>query len=267
MAIKEILQGKKIQSNLTPIARMGAPVRSWQSRAADMMQEPDNSLGLLGSKGNWVSGLASAVKSGLGFYGAMKDMENQKAYNENLAQMAEQERQDKLAQQAWEQEYKKRALAQDLEKAQLSIAADNRRAEIARGYALEDAERRRLQEVADAELKRKQALEDREAQYQHELSVYNRNRENQLQDALDAENRKQAYEQEQMAIKQLDPASQQKYYQMKQEGQTPEIIDKKVGLVGKFFGRPKYKLSVADVVKKGKGYSATEADIMSRGLK
>ena len=267
MAIKEILEGKRLQSNLTPIARMGAPVRSWQSRAADMIQTPDSTLGLLGSKGNWVSGLSNALKSGLGFYGARKDMGNQKAYNENLAQLAEQERQDKLAQQAWEQDYKERALAQDLEKAQLSIDADNRRAEISRGYALEDAQRRREQELADAELKRKQAIEDRDAQYQHEQSIYNRNREDQLQAALDAEQRKQAYEQEQMAIKQLDPASQQQYFQMKQQGQTPEIIDNKVGWFGKIFGRPKYNLSVADVVKKGNNYSTSEADIMSKGLK
>lgn len=142
MAIKEILQqegqGRKLQSNLTPIARMGAPVRSWQSRAADMMQEPDNSLGLLGSKGNWVSGLASAVKSGLGFYGAMKDMENQKAYNENLAQMAEQERQDKLAQQQFENYYKTNALAQQKELAQMNIDAANARANTARSQAIAD---------------------------------------------------------------------------------------------------------------------------------
>lgn len=259
-------ENRRLESNINPINRMGRPVKSIKTRYAELMPKNDTRLGFL-KHGNLVSGLTGAVQGYLGFSGAKQDALNEMAYYDYLAKLAEQERQDKLAQQAWEQDYKDRALAQDLEKAQLSIDADNRRAEIARGYALEDAERRRAQEVADAELKRRQDIEDRDAQYQHELSVYNRNRENQLQDALDAEQRKQAYEQEQMAIKQLDPASQQKYYQMKQEGQTPEIIDNKVGWVGKIFGRPKYKLSVADVVKKGKGYSATEADIMSRGLK
>lgn len=265
MKINEILAKRK-NSNIAPINRMGAPVKSKYTIAAQSLSRPTTDWGYV-KGGDIAAGLASGLRGYLGMRGAIEDARNQQAYNDYLAQMAEQERQDKLAQQAWEQDYKERALAQDLEKAQLSIDADNRRAEIARGYALEDAERRRLQEVADAELKRKQAIEDRNAQYRHELSVYNRNRENQLQDALAAENRKQAYEQEQMAIKQLDPASQQKYYQMKQEGQTPEIIDNKVGWVGKIFGRPKYKLSVAEVVKKGKGYSATEADIMSKGLK
>lgn len=267
MSIKDILQRKKINSNINPIARMGVPVRSNYSRAAETIKDPTEDWGLLGTAGNIAAGLTAGLKSGLGFYGAMQDARNQQAYNDYLAKQAEQERQDKLEQQAWEQDYKDRALAQDLEKAQLAIDADTRRAEIARGYALEDAERRRTQEVADAELKRKQAIEDRNAQYQHELAVYNRNHENQLQDALNAENRKQAYEQEQMAVKQLDPANQQKYYELKNQGQTPVIIDNKVGWVGKIFGKPKYRISVADAVKKGKGYSSTEADIMSKGLK
>lgn len=199
MAIKEILAGRG--SNINPITPIGRPTRSVYSRMADTIQTPNSMLGLMGSTGNWVTGLTNAFRSGLGFYGAKKDYEAEKAYNEQLAAQAAQERQDKLAQQAWEQEYKERALAQDLEKAQLSIAADNRRAEIARGYALEDADRRRAQELADAELKRKQAIEDRNAQYAHEQSIYDRNRANaiadrdaQLQAAIDAENRKQAHD-------------------------------------------------------------------------
>lgn len=248
--IREILQGKNLNSNIAPIARMGRPVRSVYSRAADAIQTPDSRIGILGSAGNWTSGLANALKGGLGFYGAIKDAQAEQAYNDYLAQMAEQERQDKLAQQAWEQDYKERDLAQDLEKTQLAINADNRRAEIARRYALEDAERRRSQEVADVELKRKQALEDRDAQWAHEQSVYDRNRADfvadrnaQIQAAIEAENRKQAYEQEQMAIKQLDPASQQKYFEMKKQGINPVIKDERVGTIGKMFGSPKYSVS------------------------
>ena len=171
MSIKDILQGRKLQSNLTPIARMGAPVRSWQSRAADMIQTPDSSLGLLGSKGNWVSGLASAVKSGLGFYGAMKDYENQKAYNENLAQMAEQERMDKLAQQDAEEKFRRDKLAQELliHTNQLGAQRDYQNAQFENQKTLKQMEI----DAANARAKtaRNQSIADRDAQWAHEQEL------------------------------------------------------------------------------------------------
>lgn len=93
--INQILQGK---SNITPIARMGMPVRSAYSKIAEGIQEPSSQLGLLGDSGNIVTGLTSALKSGLGFYGATQDARNQQAYNENLAQLAEQNEQEQKAQ-------------------------------------------------------------------------------------------------------------------------------------------------------------------------
>lgn len=86
--------------NRQPIRRMGQPVRSWQSRGAELIQTPGAEIGYA-TGGNVLAGLSNALKSGLGFYGAMQDARNQKAYNENLAQLAEQNEQ---AQQAQEDE-------------------------------------------------------------------------------------------------------------------------------------------------------------------
>lgn len=87
-----------MRSNIAPITRMGRPVRSIYSRAADAIQTPDASLGLLGGKGNWVSGITNALKGGLGFYGAMKEAQAEQAYNDALAAQGEQDRADQLAQ-------------------------------------------------------------------------------------------------------------------------------------------------------------------------
>lgn len=238
-------------SKITPIVRMGVPVRSVQSQMAEAIKEPTSDIGYV-KGGNIATGLANALKSGLAVYGAFKDREAQQAYNDNLAQIAEQERQDKLAQQAAEQDYKDRALAQDLQKAQMAIDATNARAELARQQALEDSKAQWEHDKEVYDLKRADAIADRDVQ---------------LQAALDAENRKRAYEEEQLPVKQLDPASQQQYFQMKQQGMQPEIIDNKVGWVGKIFGKPKYKISVSDAIKKRSNYSAVEENIMNKGLK
>jgi hypothetical protein len=244
-------QRKPVQSRITPIVRMGQPVVSKYTRFAEKISDPSLEMGYA-KGGDIVAGLTSGLKGYLGMRGAMEDMRNQQAYNDNLAQIAEQERQDKLAQQAAEQDYKDRALAQDLQKAQMAIDATNARAELAR----------------------QQALEDRKAQWEHDKEVYDlkradaiADRDVQLQATLDAENRKRAYEEEQLPVKQLDPASQQQYFQMKQQGMQPEIIDNKVGWVGKIFGKPKYKISVSDALKKRSNYSAVEENIMNKGLK
>ena len=90
--------------NRQPIRRMGQPVRSWQSRGAELIQNPGAEIGYA-TGGNVLAGLSNALKSGLGFYGAMQDARNQKAYNENLAQLAEQNEQAEQA-----QEYEARRL-------------------------------------------------------------------------------------------------------------------------------------------------------------
>lgn len=238
----------KLPSRLNPVGR---PVKSKESRYAQLMLPNDNRLGYV-KGGNLTSGLTSALNGYLGFKGAALDYAREMAYEQAMAEAAEQERQDKLAQQAAEQDYKDRALAQDLQKAQMAIDATNARAELAR----------------------QQALEDRKAQWEHDKEVYDlkradaiADRDVQLQAALDAENRKRAYEEEQLPVKQLDPASQQQYFQMKQQGMQPEIIDNKVGWVGKIFGKPKYKISVSDALKKRSNYSAVEENIMNKGLK
>ena len=239
--INDILNVKKkvLPSNIVPIARMGVPVRNKYGQMAEFIKEPTSDIGYV-KGGDIATGLASGLKSALAFYGASKDALAQQAYNDNQAQLAEQERQDKLAQQAAEQDLKERELAQKKELAQIALEAEQARAKLAREQALQDMA-----------TKRAQAVEDWNAQKQA---------------AIEAENRKRAYEEEQLAIKQLDPASQQKYYEMKQQGQTPVIIDNKVGWVGKILGKPKYKISVSEILKKGNNYSASEADIMSKGL-
>lgn len=97
MRISDILRGKKLNSNIRPINRIGAPVQSAYTRAAQTIKDPSEDWGLLGTKGNIAAGLTSALKSGLGMYGALKDLRAEQAYNDALAQQAEQNRQDQLA--------------------------------------------------------------------------------------------------------------------------------------------------------------------------
>ena len=97
MRISDILRGKKVNSNIRPINRIGYPVQSAYTRAAQTIKEPSEDWGLLGTKGNIAAGLTSALKSGLGMYGALKDLRAEQAYNDALAQQAEQDRQDQLA--------------------------------------------------------------------------------------------------------------------------------------------------------------------------
>lgn len=217
MSIRDILQRRKINSNINPIARMGVPVRSNYSTAADYIQTPDRTLGLLGGTGNLVTGLTSALKGGLGFYGAKQDARNQQAYNEYLAEQAEQARQDKLAQQATENQYKQDALAQQAELAQKQIEAQ---------AALQANQFNQQKEMEGIKNENAIALQSAATQA-----------------AIDAENRKRAYEEEQLLIKQLDPASQQTYYNLKKEGKAPIITDNRVGTIGKIMGTPKYAVS------------------------
>lgn len=97
MALRDILGFRRISSNITPIARMGQPVRSKASRYAHLIPENDTRLGFL-KGGNIVSGLTSGVKGYLGFKGARQDYENERAYNEYLSQLAEQSMADQNAQ-------------------------------------------------------------------------------------------------------------------------------------------------------------------------
>lgn len=185
MSIKDILQRKKINSNINPIARMGVPVRSNYSRAAETIKDPTEDLGLLGTAGNIAAGLTAGLKSGLGFYGAMQDARNQQAYNNYLAQVAEQERADKLAQQATENEYKTNALAQQKELAQMGIDAQTAaRAEqfanqkemeaIKQANALELQKLNAKSALDVAAAKRSQDLSDLKAKYAREDALYKR---------------------------------------------------------------------------------------------
>ena len=152
--IKDIL-------NRQPIARMGAPVRSWQSRGAELIQTPGADIGYV-TGGNIVSGLTNALKSGLGFYGAIKDTQAQRAYNENLAQLAEQERQDKLAQAAAEEQYKQQVLAQQAELArqQLEAQANAATARYAHEKEMEGIRQRNAVALQQAQLQKQQEAKD-----------------------------------------------------------------------------------------------------------
>lgn len=99
MSIRDILSGRRINSNIAPIARMGQPVRSKATRYASIIPENDTRLGFL-KGGNLVSGLTSGLKSYLGFKGARQDYENERAYNDYLAQIAEQRMADQEARDA-----------------------------------------------------------------------------------------------------------------------------------------------------------------------
>lgn len=180
--------------NRQPIARIGAPVRSWQSRGAELIETPNTDIGYV-TGGNIVSGLTNALKSGLGFYGAIKDTQAQRAYNENLAQLAEQQYQDEQAKLAAEQDLKERALAQQAELKQQELAAQEARARqqreqqladmaVKRQQELADAERKRQQELADMETRRQYALEDVAAKQAAEQAAYERNRQAAIADAI-----------------------------------------------------------------------------------
>ena len=207
--INDILQGK---SNISPIRRMGVPTSSWQSRASEMIQVPNADASFV-KGGDIVTGLTSALKSGLGFYGAMQDAKNQQAYNDYLAQVAEQERQDKLGQQAFENDYKDRALAQQAELAQnqLSAQAAMKQQEI-------EAQNAR------AELARQQALADRADQRKYEQTIYDRNRADTLSDTQAANEAKAqaqfVQDMDEVASKRLSP---EKYNQWRENPQGYDI--------------------------------------------
>ena len=213
-------------SNIAPIARMGKPVKSKASRYAALMPDNDTRIGYL-KNGNLVSAFTSGTKGYLGFKGARQDYEAERAYNEYLARLAEQERIDRLAQQQIENDYRERQLLQQAELKQKELDAIAERARVAR----------------------EQQIADRDAQWKHEKSIYDRNRADavadrdvQLQAAIDAEKRKRAYEEEQLVVKQLDPASQKKYYELKAKGINPVVVDNEVGTLGKIVGTPKYSV-------------------------
>ena len=161
---------RRLNSNITPISRIGKPAKSKYTRYANLILENDPRLGLL-KGGNIVSGLTSGLKSYLGFRGAREDYENEKAYNEYLAMLAEQERQDALEKAAAEQDYKERALAQQAELKQQELAAQEARAKTARE-----------QQLADMALKRQQELEDLAAKQAYEKEIFERNRQVSLED-------------------------------------------------------------------------------------
>ena len=166
--IREILSNsanrRPLYSRIAPIATMGRPVKSKYTQLAESISDPTEDWGYV-QGGDIAAGLASGLKSYLGFRGAMQDAQNERAYNDYLAQLAERDRADKMDQQQWERNYKENALAQDLEKAQMAIDANKEAARLAR----------------------QQALADRKEQYAHEQAVYDRNREAALAD-LKAQN-------------------------------------------------------------------------------
>lgn len=167
------------------IQRMGMPARSKSSLVAENLPTPTSDWGYV-KGGNLAAGLAAGLKGYLGMRGALEDSRNQQAYNDYLAQLAEQERQDKLEQQGWDRDYKERALAQDLEKAQLGLNTTKEERAMAREQALADRESQYEHERALYDIKRADALADREAQ---------------LQAAMEAEKRKQEYDQALLAQK------------------------------------------------------------------
>lgn len=175
MKINEILAKRK-NSNIAPINRMGAPVKSKYTIAAQSLSRPTTDWGYV-KGGDIAAGLASGLRGYLGMRGAMEDARNQQAYNDYLAQMAEQDRADKIAQQQAEMDYKDRALAQQAALAQNQLDAQ---------AALKQQEIEA--QNARAELARQQALADRDAQYAHEQAIYDRNRADAVSD-LNAQNK------------------------------------------------------------------------------
>ena len=95
MAIRDLL--RRNSSNIKPRARIGVPSKSLESRYAELIPQNDPRLGYI-SGGNLVSGLSGLAKGYLGFKGAQKDYENQKAYNDYLTELAEAEKNEKQAQ-------------------------------------------------------------------------------------------------------------------------------------------------------------------------
>jgi hypothetical protein len=249
MKINEVLKRQ-------PIVRMGAPVRSWQSRGAEIIQTPGAEIGYA-TGGNVLAGLSNALKSGLGFYGAMQDARNQQAYNENLAQLAEQERQEELAKQAYEQDFNERKLEQQMKIEQLK---------------LQEQERIRQQQ-------REQALADRAAQYAHEQDIYNRNRADILADKEAQYAHEQAMKQAEREYQETQDIEKAKRDKLKSELDAQQFLSilenpnqaitaQNVGWLGRIFGRPKYKLSVADIIRGNiPSYSTEEEAILNKGLK
>ena len=91
--------------------RLARPTASAATRMSNSMESVDPALGYM-KGGEWLSAITNGLKTGLGFYGAIKDAKAQDAYNQQLAELAAQERADKQAQQAFENDYKNRELAQ-----------------------------------------------------------------------------------------------------------------------------------------------------------
>ena len=142
--------------------KLARPSTSAATRMSGMIADADPALGY-SKEGALLTALTSGLKSGLGFYGAIKDAKAQDAYNQLLAEQQAQDRTDKLAQQAFENDFKNRELAQkealqqgqfanQKEIAQMNIDAANARANVARS----------------------QALADKKAQYEHEAELYKR---------------------------------------------------------------------------------------------
>lgn len=234
MRISDILRGKKLNSNIRPINRIGYPVQSAYTRAAQTIKDPSEDWGLLGTKGNIAAGLTSAIKSGLGMYGTLKDLRAEQAYNDALALQAAQDREDKLAQQAFENDYKDKTLAQQAKELGYKERALAQQAALAREQMEAEAAKQANQFAQQKEM---EAIKN---QYATELQKA------QTQAALDAEMRKREAEQDEKIMQNLDPVSRQKYIELKKAGQSPVIVDNKVGTIGKFLGNPKYTINEKD---------------------
>lgn len=154
-SVKQALsnQGKRktTQSRITPIVRMGQPVQSKYTRAAERISDPSLEWGYV-KGGDIAAGLTSGLKSYLAFRGAAEDAKNQQAYNDNLAKIAEQERQDKLAQQEFDNQYKLDQLAQQMKIAEMSNQGANSRAEQQHQWAVEMENAKRQQAKAENDL-------------------------------------------------------------------------------------------------------------------
>lgn len=149
------------------------PSKSKYTIAAEGIQTPDATLGYV-KGGNLLTAITNGLKSGLGFYGAMQDRKAEQEYNQALADLAEKERADKLAQQAFENDYKDREIAQKAELAQSQYANQKDIAQIHIDADALRAKQARENALIDAERQRQYALEDRNYKTAQEQELYKR---------------------------------------------------------------------------------------------
>ena len=141
---------------------LARPSTSAATRMSGIIADADPALGYA-KGGKLLTALTSGLKSGLGFYGAIKDAQAQDAYNQLLAEQQAQDRADKQAQQAFENDFKDRELAQKeaLQQGQFANQKDIEAMKIA--AAQEQAKQANANAIAAEQRKvaQEQALHDR----------------------------------------------------------------------------------------------------------